>query len=216
MVVKKSIRQNRDPVARRKVILQAAKTLFSQKGYSGASVGNIAKLAQVNKSLIYHYFKDKNDLWHQVKVYFSIDANEDLIEDIFKLNNLKDFINRFINFRYQILSKDEQLRRMLYWQRLEVESLHSAQDSSELRQIEESDFKVNWLLGEDKWNELYDRFQQDGQMNKKVSLHNFALFMCYSLEGMFDKSAPVQNTSESQRLDYLDFVIDSCCLSLKA
>ena len=94
--------------------------------------------------------------------------------------------------------------------------MHNTQESSELREIKDSDFKVSWLLGKDKWNELYDRFQQDGQMNKKVSLHNFALFMCYSLEGMFDKSAPVQNTSESQRLEYLSFIIDSCYLSLKA
>ncbi|RPI73986.1 MAG: TetR/AcrR family transcriptional regulator [Desulfobacteraceae bacterium] len=46
----------------RKKILQKAEDLFAEKGFSGTSVDKIARAAQVNKALIYYYFKDKNDI----------------------------------------------------------------------------------------------------------------------------------------------------------
>jgi AcrR family transcriptional regulator len=47
---------------RRKKILKAAEELFSQNGFNGTSVNQIAEKADVNKALIYYYFKDKNDI----------------------------------------------------------------------------------------------------------------------------------------------------------
>jgi len=43
-------------------ILDTAEKLFSQNGFHATSVNKIAKEANVNKALIYYYFKDKNDL----------------------------------------------------------------------------------------------------------------------------------------------------------
>ncbi|MBB6732086.1 TetR/AcrR family transcriptional regulator [Cohnella zeiphila] len=46
----------------RGTILQAAKEEFFEKGYTGARIESIAKRAGVNKQLIYHYFKGKDEL----------------------------------------------------------------------------------------------------------------------------------------------------------
>lgn len=46
----------------RQKILKKAEDLFAEKGFSGTSVDKIAKAAEVNKALIYYYFKDKNDI----------------------------------------------------------------------------------------------------------------------------------------------------------
>ena len=43
-------------------ILQVAEELFAERGFNGTSVDMIAKSAEVNKALIYYYFKDKNDI----------------------------------------------------------------------------------------------------------------------------------------------------------
>jgi len=43
-------------------ILEAAANIFAEKGFDGARVDEIAKAAQVNKALIYYYFKNKEDL----------------------------------------------------------------------------------------------------------------------------------------------------------
>jgi len=46
----------------RKLILEAAREEFFEKGYTGARIESIAKRASVNKQLIYHYFKGKDQL----------------------------------------------------------------------------------------------------------------------------------------------------------
>lgn len=44
-------------------ILTAALTLFSQRGFEGAAMRDIAALAQVEHSLLRYHFKDKASLW---------------------------------------------------------------------------------------------------------------------------------------------------------
>lgn len=47
-------------------ILDAATTLFAEKGFDAARVDDIAKAANVNKALIYYYFKDKKDILNRL------------------------------------------------------------------------------------------------------------------------------------------------------
>jgi AcrR family transcriptional regulator len=46
----------------RERIINAATQLFSQKGYDATRVNDIASTANVNKALIYYYFKSKEDI----------------------------------------------------------------------------------------------------------------------------------------------------------
>lgn len=47
----------------RAAILQAALKLFSERGFEGAALREIAALAQVEHSLVRYHFKDKDALW---------------------------------------------------------------------------------------------------------------------------------------------------------
>jgi hypothetical protein len=67
--------KNNSPNASAK-ILQAAEELFSEKGFNGASVNMIAQKANVNKALIYYYFKDKDDIILSLFQKISQEANE--------------------------------------------------------------------------------------------------------------------------------------------
>ncbi|MCO4781462.1 MAG: TetR/AcrR family transcriptional regulator [Candidatus Cloacimonetes bacterium] len=49
-----------------KKILKAALSEFANKGFAGARVDEIAKNAQVNKRMIYYYFKNKQGLYEAV------------------------------------------------------------------------------------------------------------------------------------------------------
>ncbi len=49
------------------LILQTAKKQFLEKGYDGTSINDVANDAKINKSLIYHHFGSKQDLWKAVK-----------------------------------------------------------------------------------------------------------------------------------------------------
>ncbi|OPL19892.1 MAG: hypothetical protein AVO35_00050 [Candidatus Aegiribacteria sp. MLS_C] len=50
----------------RESILDAAEEVFVERGFSGASIKRIAESAGVAKSLLYHYFPSKKDLWQEV------------------------------------------------------------------------------------------------------------------------------------------------------
>lgn len=60
-------RDEQDYEQRRQQIIDGALEAFSQKGYDGASNKDIASAAKIaSPGLIYHYFKDKLDLLHQM------------------------------------------------------------------------------------------------------------------------------------------------------
>ncbi len=56
-----------DAEATRGQILDAAQRLFVDRGFAGTSISNIARDAGVTKSLIYHHFATKVELWARVK-----------------------------------------------------------------------------------------------------------------------------------------------------
>jgi AcrR family transcriptional regulator len=58
--------QSPDYDKRREAILAAAAQLFARKGFSGASVAELAKACRTSKSLIYHYFPSKDDILYAV------------------------------------------------------------------------------------------------------------------------------------------------------
>ena len=53
----------RDKTAAKQRIMTAAETLFADRGYVAASVADIAQAAEVNRALLYYYFRDKRDLF---------------------------------------------------------------------------------------------------------------------------------------------------------
>ncbi len=66
-------------------IIQTAARLFSERGYDGTSVADIAAAANVNKALIYYYFEDKRGLYKEI-----IDS---ALADLLKIWN-RDEVNR--------------------------------------------------------------------------------------------------------------------------
>lgn len=55
-------KRTRNPVASRESILQAAAELFSQRGYAGVGVDELAARSGVAKTAIYHHFGNKDGL----------------------------------------------------------------------------------------------------------------------------------------------------------
>lgn len=56
----------RDAAASRERILLAATQEFAEKGYDGARVDEIARISQLNKNALYHYFGSKEQLFTAV------------------------------------------------------------------------------------------------------------------------------------------------------
>jgi AcrR family transcriptional regulator len=65
-------------INRKKEILKAAQEIFSQKGLVDSNISEIAKKAKVADSIIYHYFKNKEDLLFFAVSDKLVDVKKDL------------------------------------------------------------------------------------------------------------------------------------------
>jgi AcrR family transcriptional regulator len=61
-----ALRRQREKEQRFQTILNAAETLFTEKGYHKTSITEIADLAEVSVGTVYFYFKNKDDLLAQL------------------------------------------------------------------------------------------------------------------------------------------------------
>lgn len=61
--------KDKDKPGRREELLQTALDLFSENGFKGTSIRDIAKSMGVSVSVIYHYFQNKEGLWSELLEY---------------------------------------------------------------------------------------------------------------------------------------------------
>ncbi len=68
--------QKRDANASKRSIVLHAIKLFSTRGYSGTSMDELAKACDLNKAMIFYYFKNKKGLYEAVM--------EEILQEIYK------------------------------------------------------------------------------------------------------------------------------------
>jgi AcrR family transcriptional regulator len=100
-------------------ILSSARALFVEHGYSGTSIGKIAKHAGINHSLIYHHFVNKDNLWLKVKHHIVTEANEHQLDLPCVNQPLEAFLRELFVQNLQFYRNSKDIIRMLNWQRLE-------------------------------------------------------------------------------------------------
>lgn len=102
-------------------ILKASKKLFLQKGFTGASVSQIADEAGVAKSLVYHHFSSKEKLWQNVKNFMFeehfIDPPKTIEYE--KFENFKGYLRKILTLRFDLYSDNPEIPRMMNWERLQ-------------------------------------------------------------------------------------------------
>jgi TetR/AcrR family transcriptional regulator len=101
-------------------ILEVAKKHFLEKGFAGASMGDIAKEAKTHKSIIYYYFESKEELWKKVKdaIIEGTGASEFSFDSV---KNLGDLLDVLIDQRIQFYCSNEEYGRLLKWESLQTE-----------------------------------------------------------------------------------------------
>jgi len=97
---------------RHEAILAAATRVFAEKGYSSASITDIAQAAEVSDGLIYKYFENKRDLLDNVLKGFYERIIADLEPKVAKRKNFEEKLYLLVSEHLQVFVSDIDLCRL--------------------------------------------------------------------------------------------------------
>ncbi len=88
--------QKRDAKASKESIVKNAIKLFSKKGYAGTSMDELASLCNLNKAMVFYYFKNKKGLYEAVMHEILEEIYSTIVNKDRKYNSALDEIEEFI------------------------------------------------------------------------------------------------------------------------
>ena len=86
-------------------IVEAAKTVFIQKGMDGARMQQIADEAGINKALLHYYFRTKNKLFEKIFSLVFRDIFEVLEMAVMKELSFEQFLEQFVTEYINLLKR---------------------------------------------------------------------------------------------------------------
>lgn len=194
---------NNSEKSRRDRIIDASKSIFVEKGFNGTSMRDIAKASEVQTSLIYHYFENKQVLWKHVRKDFVIGSNNK-IRDCFRgERSLEDFIKTFIGAHIDFFKKNKAFLRMIYWQHLEEEG--------------EQMFGGNDKENPGVWEETVDKlkaYQASGEIKKETNIL-FAMPILWGfIFGPYCRTGKLHFKTKAEIVEYTDFATSTFLKSI--
>lgn len=179
-------------------IIHAAKDLFLAHGFAGASMGQIGKLANVNHSLLFYHFKNKENLWLEVKQYVarsSLNAVK-VMPDV--TLQFSDFLRELFKNSIEFYRNSPEIVRMMNWQRLE------SGDNPGIGATLSDEMQ--------KWIEVFSFYAKSGQIKPDIK-PEFIVALILSLAS----SVALDNYYFLSKAGALDEYVDFCCgIVLKA
>jgi len=108
-------------------ILRAAERVFVQKGYSLATVDDIAAEAQFSKATLYRYFKSKSDILFEI-IFSTFEESYQEIKKI-QLKSLKaeEKLRQLIGYIISYYHKKQNLARILFMEKAAMKKLVKAE-----------------------------------------------------------------------------------------
>lgn len=110
--------KSKQPVGVRERLLAVATRLFAQGGYRGTTVDEIVATAGVNKRMVYHYFGDKERLYHAVLVeaYHGLEAIE--VDTLGHTEDIDALAAAIVRAYFDFLEAHPEFVRLLLWENL--------------------------------------------------------------------------------------------------
>ena len=177
-------------ISTKEKILKAARKIFVEQGFAGASISMIAGLAEINHSLIFHHFENKEKLWLAVKQDIVQEANQQAV--ILPSTNLsfEKFLFELINNSIHFYRKNPDIIRMINWQRLESST--------------KKDIGVTLSKDMQNWLDAFKHYQHSGEINKKLKIE-FIVTLILSIVSSAALDPNVFISSEKNLKDYIKF-----------
>ena len=122
------MRRPRDSAATRAVILDAAEEVFLERGFGQTALSEIARRADVTKSLIHHHFGSKGGLWTEVKQRRFAEYASRQLEMLRGASASVELLSESFRFYFRFLERNPQLVRIMAWLFLEPQENETCLD----------------------------------------------------------------------------------------
>ena len=186
-------------ITRKDRILSAARALFIEKGFTGTSVGEIVAKAEITHSLLFHHFKNKENLWQIVK-HQVVEEGREIQDHTPSLDrSFKDFLTKLIKDATNFYEKNPDVVRILNWQRLELEG----KAGIGLEQTEQNDA----------WFKACEHYKTTQEINPNIPT-DFAVSLTLSLVTSAALDQNLMLSSPARKSGYIDFVVSSILKAL--
>ncbi|MCD6569319.1 MAG: TetR family transcriptional regulator [Deltaproteobacteria bacterium] len=106
-------------------IMDAAQMLFAKKGFDATRVQEIADIAEVNKAMIYYYFKDKDALLYAVVERIIKGIKDAIPRYLEEEDNTIDGLETFLDFYIEYLAQNSSFVRLMAWEILSGKHIQS-------------------------------------------------------------------------------------------
>ena len=183
------------------IILKKAKKIFLKNGFDGTSIRDIANECQINKSLIYHHFDNKERLWKAVKEHIIEKTIEIPLENInFSSKTLKEFLEKIVNFRFNLYEQNSDLIKLMLWQRIEK----SNTEKIGIDKIKMQDIK----------NQI-KKLQVNNEISKKYDTEMISYLIFSTASNCFIDQVSFIKNDEVAKKKYLSMILDCLEKALK-
>lgn len=135
--------RERDAEVAREAILKAAEEVFAREGFDGARIDTIAAEAGYNKSLIFHYFGDKEGLYQAIVSRMKSRLNDEFLEPLvgfaqysqeMSFERMRIFLEMSIERYFAFLTSHPNILRIMAWEAAEGWHTFLDKHSKELEQ----------------------------------------------------------------------------------
>jgi AcrR family transcriptional regulator len=181
-------------ISTKEKILKAARKIFVEQGFAGASISMIAGLAEINHSLIFHHFENKEKLWLAVKQDIVQEANQQTV--ILPSTHLpfEKFLAELMNNSIHFYRKNPDIMRMINWQRLESNT------KKEIGLTISKDMQ-NWL-------DAFKHYQHNNEINKKLKIE-FIVTLVLSIVSSAALDPNIFIANEKNLKSYIKFCVQT-------
>ncbi len=203
-------RRERNAEKSKQDILKAAEEQFSEKGFYGARVDEIALQAKINKRMIYEYFENKENLYKNVlfEVYRRMEnAETELLKN--ELSG-RDLICGIISTYFDFLAENSSFVNILMWENLNKGKYLEEMPAEQVRRRTLDIFCDKIIEGKKKGIFLPEVDERQTVLSLIVVC--FANFSNrYTLSRLFSRDLSEKEILESRKRHTLELVLSYMC-----
>lgn len=101
-------------------IIKAARKLFSEKGFEGVSMEEIAQASGVRKSLIYYYFPSKELLFEEIWINVVDELESEVFSETDTEDNITKIIKKIIKKYVEFAINKEEFSKLIARERINI------------------------------------------------------------------------------------------------